>query len=249
MIRVKLILLLLVTHCLCVSGQEASDDFGMWYTVGVKKTLSEKVSVLLEGEYRTRNKSRTSDRWSGAAEVSYKPHPLLKVEGGYKLIDDNQSEKISYTKEGTLHHWRPSYWRLRHRVYAGLELGKKFNRLSIAWRERWQYTYHGTSLVERYDFEDERWEEHRTDSKAKHELRSRLKVEYDFPHWKLDPEFSVEFFNTTRTDKIRMTLGTEYKIQKKHVLAAFYRFQFNNEPGSGADYNEHIIGLGYEFHF
>ena len=242
--------LLLLLLCTIVRAQSTGDDFGIWYTLGAQKKLSQQLSISLEGEYRTRNNARTTDRWTIEAAAAWKPNRNLKIEGGYKFIDEQRQEKISYTTTPiNLKHWRPSYYHIRHRVFLGAEASIQIQRFTISLRERWQYTYRPDKSVTRYDFDDERWEQHNVGAKAKHELRSRLKMEYDFPHWKLDPEVSAELFNAWRTEQIRLTIGTDYKIKKHHVIKAFYRFQINNEEGDIYDYNEHILGLGYQFRF
>jgi hypothetical protein len=47
-------------------------------------------------------------------------------------------------------------------------------------------------------------------------------------------------------DKIRYTVGTDYKFNKEHKLTLYYRYQ------DYADIDEvsgHILGIGYAFEF
>ena len=58
----------------------AADDFGMSYAVEAEHKITKRASVGAEVELRTRNSSRTLDRWSGALSVEYKLCKPLKAE-------------------------------------------------------------------------------------------------------------------------------------------------------------------------
>lgn len=50
--------------------------------------------------------------------------------------------------------------------------------------------------------------------------------------------------NRGRTDKKRVAVGSDYKLNKRHSLSAFYRYvNTADEDGS----NGHVIGVGYKF--
>ena len=87
-------------------------------------------------------------------------------------------------------------------------------------------------------------------AKSDHKLRSRLSVSYDIKKCPFEPFAEIEIYNQLDDDfafdKIRYTIGTEYKIDKKNKLKAFYRYQ------DSADIDEvggHVLGLGYAFEF
>lgn len=93
----------------------------------------------------------------------------------------------------------------RQRIGFQARAGHKVGRFDLGYRFTWQRNY-----LER--------DRHRT------LLRNRFKVEYNIRKWKLDPEFSVEFF--TRTDRpegwfllgTRYKLGTNWRLAKGHSL-------------------------------
>jgi len=63
-----------------------------------------------------------------------------------------------------------------------------------------------------------------------HNLRNRLTVGYNIRKWKFDPEIAVEIFYNYRNNyqgfnKIRCTIGTEYKINKRLDLGISTSFQ------------------------
>ena len=87
-------------------------------------------------------------------------------------------------------------------------------------------------------------------AKSDHKLRTRLQVSYDIKKCPFEPFAEVEIYNELDNafafDKVRYTVGTEYKINKENKLKVFYRYQ------DYADIDEvsgHVLGLGYAFEF
>ena len=235
--------LILLVLALNVSAQ---DDFGMWYSVGAEKKIDKKLSLEAEAEFRTRNDSKTVDRWTGALDLSYKILPWLKASGGYKFLYNNNKEKITYNANGAYNNWRPSYWSTRHRLHLDLTGSLTLGDFEFSLRERWQYTYRPEATTTRYDFDNSKWEDTTVKGKGKNVLRSRLQVEYDIPHSKITPYASVELFNAWSLQKTRYTLGADWKLNKKHEIGAYYRYQNVNDDDEP---NGHVLGLSYKFKF
>jgi len=245
----RLITSVALTLGMALAAMAQSDDFGMWYEVGAEKKLSQKWSLGLEGELRTRNNTRTADRWSAGLSAEYKIVKGLKVAGGYTLLYDNNVEELDLKSDGLRpNKWTPSYWGVRHRLNLTLQGNKDFGRLNLQLRERWQYTYRPAAEGKKYDFDEEAWTNVR--GKGKNVLRTRLQASYDFPHWKLDPVANVEMFNDdSGIAKMRYQAGVEYKLQKRHVFSLTYRYQSVNSDDDDNEGNSHLIGLGYKFKF
>lgn len=165
-----------------------------------------------------------------------------------------------------------AYWTARHRATASLTGSFKWNRFKFSLRERYQYTYRMpaqcnrtrwyydtyhqiTGAPEYYLDEDPNSEEYsymvdEKKAKSDHKLRSRLQISYDIKKCPFEPYVEVELYNQLDNafayDKIRYTVGTEYKINKEHKLKFFYRYQ------DYADIDEvsgHVLGIGYAFEF
>ena len=120
-------------------------------------------------------------------------------------------------------------------------------RVELSLRERWQYTYRRTRVIDNFDFDDGEWEDHEVRGKGKNVLRSRLQVEWDIPKCKFDPFASVEFHTTRELEKTRFILGVNHTIKKKHGFELYYRYQLS---GSGSDEpNIHMLGMGYTYKF
>ena len=237
----------------------AQTESGLIAGVEAEKKLSRKVSIDLEADLRTRNDFKTMDRWGIGLGVSYKVAKWLKADAGYKLLDYNYREKVTpYTssKGNAKIKWRPSYWGVKHRVYAGLTASHKFqNGLKLSLRERWQYTYRPETTPERYKLKvsDQTMtldEGYVRSGKAKNQLRSRLQVEYDKKGALLTPYASAEFYNSWAIEKVRYTVGTDINLSKQHSLGVFYRYQnMKNVDDDDYDPNMHYVGVGYKFKF
>ena len=166
------------------------------------------------------------------------------------------------------------YWYTRHRVTASLTGSVKWGRFKFSLRERYQFTHRMRSYCDRtrwyydpfhkmfpedvpeYYLDDDPESDdysYMTDekkSKSDHKLRSRLAVSYDIKKCPFEPFAEVEVYNELDNafayDKIRYTIGTEYKINKEHKLSLYYRCQ------DYADIDEvsgHVLGVGYAFEF
>jgi hypothetical protein len=159
-----------------------------------------------------------------------------------------------------------AYWYTRHRATVSLTGSVKWGRFKFSLRERYQFTHRMRSYCDRYryyyyeslkkwdyelsDFEQPEQLTDEKKSKSDHKLRSRLAVSYDIKKCPFEPFAEVEVYNELDNhfafNKVRYTIGTEYKINKEHKLKLYYRYQ------DYADIDEvsgHILGLGYAFEF
>lgn len=249
-LKTGLALLSLITcQSLSFTVKAQDNDFGMWYELGAEKKVSRKWNVGIESELRTRNNSRTLDRWSAGVNAEYKIIKGLKASAGYTFLYDNNKEEFDLKSDDLRpNKWTPSYWGIRHRFNVTLAGSIDWNRFSFSLRERWQYTYRPEATGKKYDFDEEDWVS--VKGKGKNVLRSRCQVSYDIPHWKFDPFVNVELFNDkSGIQKSRYQVGVDYKIKKKHVFALTYRLQNVNEDDDDGDSNSHMIGLSYKYKF
>lgn len=98
--------------------------------------------------------------------------------------------------------------------------------------------------------EDGEQKEKVKNAKGQHVLRSRLQVEYDIKGVPFEPYASVEMYNDFdgfKIKKMRYTIGGDYKINKKHSIGLYYRYQ--DFPDKDDDESTHILGVGYKFKF
>ena len=191
-------------------------------------------------------------QYMGESEIKYRTDD----EGNYEL--DDEGNMIPKHKNVDA-----AYWTARHRATASLTGSFKLGRFKFSLRERYQYTYRMAAECDReryyylyfppvYEMWDEN-PEYMVDeklAKSDHKLRTRLQVSYDIKKCPFEPYAEVEIYNELDNafalDKVRYTVGTEYKINKENKLKVFYRYQ------DYADIDEvsgHVLGLGYAFEF
>ena len=229
----------------------AQSEAGLLMSAEAEKKVNKKLSLSLEAEMRTRNNLKTMDRWKFGIGASYKLTPWLKANAGYDLLYTNFRDDTDYKSSGANNHWRPSYWGIKHRFHIALTGSYKFgNNLKLSLRERWQYTYRPEKTVQRWDFDDEQWEDKVRAGKGRNQLRSRFEVTYDQKSALFVPFASMELYNSWSIEKIRYTVGTDIRLSKQHSLSAFYRFQnMKNVDPDDYDPDMHYIGIGYKFKF
>ena len=236
---------LLTAMCLPLSAQS---EAGLLVSAEAEKQVNKKLSFSIEAEMRTRNNLKTMDRWKFGIGAEYKLTSWLKANAGYNLLNQNYREDYNYKSSGALNKWRPSYWGIKHRVYASLTGSYKFsNNIKLSLRERWQYTYRPEKTVQRWDYDDEEWEDKVRSATGKNQLRSRFEIAYDKKHALLTPYASMELYNSWGIEKIRYNIGTDIRLGKQHSLSVYYRFQdMRHVDDDDYDPDMHYIGVGYK---
>lgn len=223
-----------------------TDDTGVWTGVEIKKKLFPGFDASLEGEFRTRDGLKTVERWSGSAGISYKALRWLKASAGYSFI--YYYHPMEMTKKGN---YIPEYWQPKHRFHLSLTGKADWGRFTFSLRERWQYTYRPSQEVPKYDGDDgtPKADEY-ISGKGKNVLRSRLRAEYDIRKCAFTPYASCELSHSLNDkgslEKVRWTLGTEWKLSKRHVLDFYYLYQNKADED---ETNGHVVGAGYSFKF
>jgi opacity protein-like surface antigen len=241
--RKKLFALLALTFCALTANAQSS-DMGIWYSIGAEKKINKKFSIEAEGEMRTRNDAKTIDRWSAGVDAEYKIKRWLKASAGYTFLYDDNKNKIT-----SGNNYYPHYWGARHRINVSLTGDVNCGRFNLSLRERWQYTYRPEKTVDRYDLDNSVWETKTKRAKGKNVLKSRFQVKYDIPLCKVDPYANVEVSNAWNVEKVRYTIGADWKIKKSHTVGLYYRYQNITNDDDEAEPDMHIIGVNYKFKF
>lgn len=265
----------LVIAAAAPSSVQAGDDFGLWTDVSAERKISKRFSVEAGLDFRAEQQLRDASRWSLSAGGSYKATDFLKLATGYAFIRDHSpmEGKVNYTQKGKVNGYNVdhSFWRSKHRAYFDVTGKLRLGRFGLGLRERYQYTHYMATTIGRdryrnamqpgytgavYEWNGEQFMEltHGTDDKrAKdaHYLRSRLQIEYNIRRCPVDPFASYELSNNLsdamHLDKTRLTVGAEWKIQKKHVISLAYIYQNGHDDDDDDDI--HVIDLGYKFKF
>ena len=236
--RLFLILLGLCTTGITVQAQE------LWTSAEMNVRIVKDLSANFEGEYRSNDGISGIERFTASAGLEYKLLRWLKISADYKYIHRHVESRV--TNKGNI---VSDYWQPRHRVGIAFTGSYHWNRFTFSIRERYQYTHHKALAVAKWDGDDgSAKSDELIEEKNKHFLRSRLKMEYNIRKSKFTPFASCELYNSLTSgfayEKVRLIVGSEYKINKKHSLSAFYRYVDSNDDKENSI---HVIGIGYKF--
>jgi len=218
----------------------------LWTSVEGKVKVVKGLNAYVEGENRTANGFGGAERWAASVGLDCKVLPWLKLSAGYTYI--YQYTESRTTKKGNV---ISGYWQPRHRASFAIVGSYNWNRFTFSLRERYQYTHRSDKNVAKYDGDDgSQKEDEYIEAKNKQVLRSRLEVDYSIRKSGFTPFVSAELYNdidnSMAKDKLRWTVGTEYKINKQHSVNLFYRYI---DKVDDDDSNNHVIGVGYQLRF
>lgn len=189
-----------------VMAQNTNNDFLVWNSIGLTYKLNKKIKLSLEGHLRMKEDAKTIDEHFTQFEAQYE---LLEdfdivVGGRYIFENDNQGKKQGYENH------------LRYHI--DLKYKVAVNQLDIRLRARYQNKNElGISELD--------------GDVPTQNIRFKTSFDYDITNWPIDPEFSAEVFQRAqkgegfRYSKIRLTLGTSYKIEKIGKFGVFYRYE------------------------
>lgn len=241
-------LLLAALACMGIHKAEAQTaDFGIWTDLGVEKQIGKHWQLGAEGGIRTRDNSKTVDRWSLGANASYRANKYFKTTVGYDLLYDHRPYKETYHKKGSVNKITPAYWWPRHRFYLDLTGSYAVGPLKASLRERYQYTYRPKAKDKKYDTDTDEWED--VKSKTSHLLRSKFQLSYKIKKCPLTPFANIELFHGKGgLQKTRYTVGSSYDFNKHHDVKLYYRYQSVNDNDDDEP-DTHVLGLGYTFSF
>lgn len=219
------IIIFLFTFCKTAIGQ-VENDAGLWTTLTFQKKITRKTSVVIDQEMRLRENFQRINLFYTNVGIDFKLNKNIKLSPSYRAI-----QKIRF--DNTI-----SY---RHRLSMDVNIKKKFNKITLAERVRYQ--------IEVQDF--------LTSKKGRlpeQFLRFKTDLKYDF-NSKITPFVSCELryqirswrgndmFYNNGFHRIRNIIGADYELNKKHSFTIYYLIQ--NEFNIADLENIYIIGLAY----
>ena len=245
----------------------AQPTWGFRGGVGVDKKISKGMSAGLEARYHQTDDFQRTDRWSLGVSLSKRLYRneaktfSVKSAVGYKFMKvyndwstkykgdlaiavNNDLDPQYYIDNNYDFNLNNSYVETRHRVTASVQAAAEFGRFKISLRESYQFTHRDSAdfVKDKYRYEDNSWTvKSSPDGKSpsnSNVLRSKVNMDYDIPHWKLDPFVSYEMFNgiddSFKIEKSRITAGVEFSINKKHNFEVAYLWQNQHDDDEPA---------------
>ena len=119
------------------SVNSKSTDFGLSFNLGLEKKLAYRLSLDLEGEFRTQDNTRQVERWMAGAELQYKLYQTynkkfsLKTSLGFNYIWKHyMNETTSFSK--LAEHYNSEG------VFNGYNEREGYKSANFYWRNRWR---------------------------------------------------------------------------------------------------------------
>lgn len=243
-----------------------SDEFGLDFSLGVEKKLAPGLALEIEGNYRTQDRSRRTERWGIDLGLDYR---LLQtadkkfnlkagVSAGYIWQQRLAETEEHFNKRGVMNGYNATgrHWRNRQRYSVSFTGNyKPSKRWKLQLKETALFNHYETTSAARtkyrYNDDDELYPTTDTKVWTKKDrliLRNKFTVSYNIRHLPLEPFASVDYgcgLNYS-TSKWKFTAGNEFALSKQSNLSVFYRYQTENDD---EEPNGHLVGVGYKFSF
>lgn len=216
------VFLLLFTISTISFSQEK--DFGIWIGTEVQKKLTKKIDLEFSGNLRTLNNSTRIDQEFIEAGLQYKLNKILSLSGSYRLINNYEND---------------SRYHFRHKLFMDLKASVPIQNLDISGRLKIQRTTR--MYIEEAD-----------DEIAQYTGRIKLKADYNFKSFPVDPYAFAEIFvplsdyNSLEISKTRLSAGVKLKVTNHSGLDFGYIYQKDTKPD---DINSNILSVLYSIKF
>ena len=209
----------MITLILFILGTKISpaqdNEWNTWGSIKFSKDIGEKFNFSLTPELRFTDQFDI-DEYLVEAGLEYQPVKFLELGAQYRfLINERETKSTEY-----------------------------FHRVAFDAKGKYEIKRFNFQLRTRYT----NYNEFDSDDDNETYLRYRLKTEYNLKKSKLTPVVSIELFHQLKDkeiNKIRYSLGAEYKINKHHAIGLNYHIQdYLNK-----DYQKNILALEYKIKF
>jgi len=201
-----------------------SKDAQLWTSINLDKKINRAFSLSLSEEIRfTDNISEIGTQFTDLG-ITWKLHKNWRLSGNYRFTNKRRLDD-SYSK--------------RHRYYFDLVYRKKFDKLNLSLRTRFQSQYADVNSSE-------------TGKIPEYYSRNKISLKYEI-NKKYTPYLTTELFTPLFTtegfylDNVRYSAGIEYSFNKRSSLDLFYMIQ--QEYNKSRPETDFVIGLGYNHSF
>jgi hypothetical protein len=219
---IAFVFLLSTTNCF----SQVENDAGLWTTFTIQKKITKKISVVADQEFRLRENFQRINLFYTNLGVDYKLNKYFKLSPSYRAI-----QKIRL--DNTVSH--------RHRLSMDATIKKKFNKITLAERVRYQIEVQDY-LTSRKGHLPEQFLRFKTD--VKYDFVSKItpfiscELRYQIRSWRGNDMFYNNSFH-----RIRNIVGVDYEFNNKNSLTLYYLIQ--NEFNINNLENIYIIGIAY----
>lgn len=208
------------------TGAFAADNEG-WTSLEFLLKPTKMFRLSLRQEFRIEENFSEVDQYFTQLYLGIRPFKRAELGAGFRYIQNND------------HTGKKQGYETHLRFHLDMKYAVKLSRFRVGVRLR----YTNKNELERAEADC-----------GKQHLRFKLRLKYNIRRWKLDPIFSSELFyaleegpEAAGVDKMRFTIGTQYKLGAMGKIGLYYRYeipidQSNEEPSN-------IFLLRYEYAF
>ncbi len=218
----------------CIQGATAQEntsvpvtDGQVWLSLGMGyKPFAKKKGNVVEGGFRRNFKLNGEVEWRGREWASETKQVNFTFTPEYKLTD--------FLKVAAQYRYamKDRYTDNVHRLGAQASVSWERGRVKLDNRIRYEHEF-------------------RPVNKLRNTIRERLGVEYNIPHWKLDPHVSAEtFYGLHYTGNgvvgMRYELGTDMNLNKKKTRTLDLAIRYDQEIDTAFPENAWILIIAFE---
>jgi hypothetical protein len=199
-------------------------DFGVWLGGNINHEIFKKVDIGLGVCLRTNQNASHTDQFYTDLGIGYKFNKYIAVSGNYRWIIKDESYNQYFS---------------RYRFYTDLKLLYPLSNFKFSTRFRLQSQY-------------KQYAEKPEDKLPEYYGRIKAQIYYNWPFIPFNPYVSAEWFYPLNNDAVkyadqkRLTIGIEYKINKKHSVDAEFLLQREYLPHFT---DTGIVAVTYNFEF
>jgi hypothetical protein len=208
-------------------------DFGVWSSIGAKKKLG-KWKLGIYTELRTNDNTRQIHRLDYKLDVEYDVVKAVEIGVSYKFIYFNDVKYFDYQP--------------RQRYTLHVQGEQKFGDFKVSLREKVQRT-----IKDESDRQKENGDYDNYKINPDWIWRNRLKIDYNIPHFRVNPSISFETFYLLNNpdgntfNNLRYTLELNYKLSKHHAFEIYGLIE--KEIHVDNPLTTYISGIGYVLTF
>ncbi len=222
--RIKYILCCFIFLSTAGAAYCQENDFGIWYELNAEKSFSKKFDLSPTAVIRTFDNASKIEQAYLELGATYNINKYLSAAGSYRIID-------FYENDNQFH--------IRHKWFADLKSSLPVTNFVF-------------SLRLRYEIQMRSYYKHESDRRPEYSGRIKFRGLYKTPGFPVNPYAAIETFSPVFSnselvvDKIRYTLGAEYKIKKRNSVSAEYLLDRDFSPHIR---NMNILSLSYNLKF
>lgn len=216
----KKILIYLLLVFIGIPTMAQADHLTWWGQLDIKKPLNNNWNLQWHSEWHQNVTNNQCDLWMTSPMVGKKITDWLRTDIGY----------VHARTRTKGHDGIPSYYRVMHRPFISATLSQRVGQVNIALREYWEWIWMPECIKN----------DEVKKGIAYHELRHRLKFDWQIPDSRFVPYGYLEARHLDVMEQARISFGTVIKINKHNQFDVGWFYQDRRHKT-----NNHVFTVTY----